>query len=151
MQITGGPVRRQFANPHRMRMPATIRSADDIAWLRDHPRAVRNLPDAGIPICIDALDDTQSGRLRSAIATYVVACGCGTGGALACSSLAIGLALLAARIASDGLHWSDVAWAGAVIGVSVLCAGIGKTLGIAVARVRFVRSCDDALRHIHAS
>lgn len=151
MRISGKPVPRQLAIPHRTRMPVTIRNADDIAWLRAHPRAVRNLPDAGIPICIDALDDAQSGRLRSGIARYVLACGCGTGGALACGSLAVGTALLAVHIAGHGLRWSDAAWAGAVIGVSVVCAGIGKSLGIAVARVRFVRCCDDALRHLHSS
>ena len=132
------------------RLPLVIRGASDIALLRAHPRDVRRLP-RGVRVRIDALGTVASTALEDAIAGYVRACGCGLGGASASAVLVAGIALIAWHATAHGLSAALLAMTACVLAAAIASAGVGKALGIALARVRFLRRCDEALAALDRS
>ena len=133
------------------RLPLIVRSADDVQTLRTHSRAVRRLPEHGVQIEVAGLEPLAAQSLMACLSAYARACGCAEGGAAALGGmLGVGVWIVA-RIATRGPRWTDVGAALAGVFLAVLLGGLGKLLGVAVARLRFERSCTEVIRKIHES
>lgn len=131
-----------------VRLPIVLRSAADIEALKNHPRGVRKLPPNGVRLDIDGLNADAALRFTHETGIYVRACGCAFGGACALAALSLVLAATALRVVQQGPRWQDLAMAAAGIVLAFLCAGLGKFVGMALAKWRFQRCCDDVLHAI---
>lgn len=135
------PVRSGFS-----RLPAIIRTADDIRTLLANSREVRKLPKNGIAVAIDGLDRSSAEKLQARILAYIRACGCATGGAVAIASLSVLLIAMTLQISQRGVRWIDLFEGAMGLLGTMLLAGLGKLLGVVVARLRFERCCRDVVR-----
>jgi len=117
-----------------------VRSADDVRTLLAHSRAVRRLPGAGPEVDIAGLDAQKARRLERRIAGYIRACGCAEGGAAALIAMLGVIAWVDHAITARGPRWSDLAALAGGLALAALCGGLGKLLGLEIARLRFERS-----------
>jgi len=127
-----------------------VRSAADLQLLRANPRAVRRLPSTGLEVAIAGLDAAHARRLEHRIRAYVRACGCAEGGAAALLGVLSTLAWVASHVAARGPQWSDLARVAVGVLLAVVLGGLGKLLGVAIARARFERCCVATRRALHA-
>jgi hypothetical protein len=128
------------------RLPLVVRTAADVRVLRDNSRAVRRLPAGGVIVAVDHLDVDLARTLKASAAAYIRSCGCAEGGVCAIIVLLGVLVLIVFRIATHDIRWSDLGIAGAGFFMAVLAGGLGKLIGLTIARLRFERICDDVIR-----
>ncbi|MFL6603174.1 MAG: hypothetical protein ACJ8R9_17845 [Steroidobacteraceae bacterium] len=140
----------QEAQPPR-RLPLLVRTARDVETLRAHPSALRRLPRQGIPVALSGLDPKQTKRFEARIRAYIRACGCAEGGIAALVSIGASFAWILSHIYQSGPRLRDVAVVIAALLLGGVLGGLGKLLGVAIARLRFVRSCDEIMRLIKGS
>jgi hypothetical protein len=130
------------------RIPLIVRTIGDLEILRNSPAAIRHLPKQGISVSLRGVEAKQSREFEDSLRTYVRACGCAAGGVAALLGIA-GVAVWGAvTIVNNGLRLGDIRFLLAALVLGTLLGGIGKALGLIVARVRFVRSCDRILTHM---
>ena len=132
----------------RVRLPLVVRTSADLQVLRANARAVRRLPPDGISVAVEGLDDVQALKFRARIGEYVRACGCAEGALVTLATLVISAIALTMRILEFGLQWSDLGFLVVSVLLALTVGGIGKWLGLAMARRRFERSCTHAIRII---
>jgi hypothetical protein len=137
--------------PSTSRLPLVVRTEADVRALRANSRAVRRLPADGLKIAIDGLNADATQTLKARIVAYIRACGCAEGGACALIALLGILVFVAVRISAHGTRWSDLGMAAAGLLLAVLIGGLGKQLGVTIARIRFERCCDAVIRKIEES
>jgi hypothetical protein len=125
-----------------------VRTTSDIRILRDNASAVRRLPRDGIRVVVPGLNADESQNFQKRISTYVRACGCAEGGAMALVGATSVLASLAWRAHVRGPRWSDFAMTAAGLVLAGLLGGLGKVVGLFIARVRFERWCNAAIEII---
>ena len=147
--LTFRPVATQ--TPTTSRLPLVVRTVADVEALRENSRAVRKLPANGLKIAIDGLCADAAQTLKARISAYVRACGCAEGGACALIVLLGVFLFIALRIIARGAQWRDLGIAASGLLLAVLVGGLGKALGLTIARLRFERCCDDVIRMIKKS
>jgi hypothetical protein len=130
------------------RLPLVVRTTADIRTLRDNARATRRLPREGIQVVIHGLNRDETRRIEKRICQYVQACGCAQGGATALIATMLVLTSLAWRMSVRGPHWSDFGAAAVGLILIVLVGGLGKTIGLLIARLRFERWCNNVIKTI---
>jgi hypothetical protein len=128
------------------RLPLVVRSGADLQALLAHPAGVRKLPWQGVRVSIPELDAAQNLRLQQRQSAFIRACGCAEGGAAGLLCLAGVMGAIGLRIAANGPQWADLAWAALGVLLAVLCGGLGKLAGLALARARFQLGGHAALR-----
>jgi hypothetical protein len=133
------------------RLPLVVRTAADIDALRVNSRAVRRLPSDGPRIALDGLNAAAAQTLKARTSAYIRACGCGEGAACALIALSGVIVFVVARISSHGARFSDMVIAAIGVLFAVLVGGLGKLLGLTMARIRFQRYCDKVIRMIEES
>jgi len=112
---------------------------------------VRKLPRSGLTIAIDGLPVDATQTLHTRINAYVRACGCAEGGACALIALLGVFVFIALRILARGAQWSDLGMAAIGLLLAVLVGGLGKVLGLTIARLRFERCCEEVIQIIKTS
>ena len=130
------------------RLPLVLQSVADVELVRVHARAVRRLPQTGPKVAIPGLEARRARQLEQRIRAYIRACGCAEGAATALVGMFSAIAWVAHGVALRGPRWSDLATAAAGLLLALLGGGVGKLLGLAVARLRFERSCVRAIRSL---
>jgi hypothetical protein len=125
-----------------------VRTAADVETLRANSRAVRHLPATGLKIAIDGLNRNAAQLLKSRIGTYVRACGCAEGGAGAFIALLGVMGFITIRIGVRGVQWSDLGTVAIGLLLAVLAGGLGKLIGLTIARLRFERCCSKVIQMI---
>lgn len=141
------PASLQLANAaHAPRLPLVLQSVADVELLRIHARAVRRLPRAGPKVAIPGLEAPRAQQLERRIRAYIQACGCAEGATMALIGMLSVLGWVVYGVALRGPRWGDLATAAAGLLLAVLGGGLGKLLGLAIARLRFERSCVRAIR-----
>ena len=133
------------------RLPLVVRTVADVAALQANSRAVRKLPADGLKIAIDGLPADAAQTLKARISAYVRACGCAEGGACALIALLGVGVFIALRILARGARWSDLGMAAIGLLLAVLVGGLGKALGLTIARLRFERCCEEVIQMIKKS
>jgi hypothetical protein len=128
------------------RLPLLVRSIAEIELLLANPRAIRRLPRAGIRVAHEECDPRVSETIQTGLLAYINACGCAEGGATAGITLLAVVAFMARQVTTRGPHWSDLGLAAAGLVLVLTVGGLGKLLGVALARVRFARCCRRALQ-----
>jgi hypothetical protein len=123
------------------RLPLRVRTAADLEALKTNARAVRKLPRAGLEVRIPDLDPRQSRRLERRIRAYIRSCGCAEGAASALIGAILVIGFIAFRTWTRGPQWSDIAWLAVGLFLAVVAGGLGKLLGMAIARLRFEHCC----------
>ena len=131
------------------RFPLVVRTARDVETLRVGLRALHRLPNRGIPVALDGLDPKETKRFEARIRAYIRACGCAEGGIAALLGIGASFAWILRHIYQRGPRLRDVALVIAALLLGVALGGLGKLLGLAIARLRFVRSCDEIMRLIN--
>lgn len=124
------------------RLPLVVRTVEDVKVLRNNSRAVRRLPAGGVIIAFEGLDEDIAQTLKASSAAYIRSCGCGEGGVFALIAFIGVLVFLTIRIVSRGVSWSDLGLLAGGLLLAVLAGGLGKVIGLTIARLRFKRSCD---------
>ena len=137
---------RHLAASTSTRLPLVVRTLADVAALRANSRAVRRLPADGVKIAIEGLPNDVAQKLKARISAYVRACGCGEGGACALIALGGVITFIALRIHQQGAHWSDLGITAIGLLLAILAGGLGKALGLTMARLRFERCCDEVIQ-----
>lgn len=130
------------------RLPLVVRSAEDVKVLRNNSRAVRRLPTGGVTVAFEGLDEDIAQTLKTSSAAYIRSCGCGEGGAFALIALIGVLVFFTGRIMSHGIRRSDLGFLGAGLLLAVLAGGLGKFVGLTIARLRFEQNCDVVMSRI---
>jgi hypothetical protein len=130
------------------RLPLIVRTASDVEMLRANTSAIRRLPSKGVQVAIPGLEPRQAQRLRERVVAYVGACGCAEGGTAALIGLLCVIGWIATEIGTRGFRWSDVGVAAAGVLLAVLLGGLGKVLGVTIARLRLERCCRQIVRII---
>lgn len=128
------------------RLPLVVRTSDDVQALRADVRAVRRLPAKTLSVALEGIDPIESERFETRIRTYIRACGCAEGGIAALIGMGAMLAWGLLPIFQRGLRAKDLLVLIAALPLGALLGGAGKLLGLAMARVRFVSSCDQLIR-----
>jgi hypothetical protein len=139
---------RHLAASTSTRLPLVVRTLADVAALRANSRAVRRLPADGLKIAIEGLHGDVAQQLPARISAYVRACGCAEGGAFALIALVGVFIFIALRIHHQGAHWSDFGITAIGVLLAVLVGGMGKALGLMIARLRFERCCEEVIQRI---
>lgn len=130
------------------RLPLIVRSASDIKTLRANSRELRRLPPEGLRVAIDGLDLAAARELQTRIRSYMKACGCAEGGAAALVAMLAVLTSIALQMSVRGPRWGDLGMAAAGLPLALVVGGMGKMLGLTVARFRFERCCSNVIRII---
>lgn len=130
------------------RLPLVLQSVADVELLRIHARAVRRLPRVGPKVAIPGLKVPCAQQLETRIRAYIQACGCAEGAATALIGLLSAFGWIGYEMVLRGPRWSDLATAAAGLLLAVLGGGLGKLLGLAIARLRFERGCARAIRSL---
>ena len=123
------------------RLPLRIRTTADLERLKANARALRKLPRAGLVVSIPGLNELHSRQLERSIRAYVHSCGCAEGAAAALIGAILVVGFIAFQMWTRGPQWSDVALVSLGLSAAVLAGGLGKMLGITIARLRFERCC----------
>ena len=145
-----GELRRQkrSAASSRQRLPLIVRTIGDVEILRNSPAALRHLPNRGIPVSLSGVAAKEAREFEYRLRAYIRACGCAAGGIAALIGMAVVASSAAVSIMHRGLRLGDIGFLLAAVVLGTVLGGIGKALGLTVARIRFVRSCDRILRHM---
>ncbi len=130
------------------RLPLVLQSLADVELIRIHARAVRKLPRAGPKVAIPGLEAPCARQLEMRIRAYIQACGCAEGAATALIGLLSVLGWVAQGVALRGPQWSDLGTVVVGLLLAVLGGGLGKLLGLAIARLRFERGCALVIRSL---
>lgn len=123
------------------RLPLRIRTTADLERLKANARALRTLPRAGLMVSIPGLNELQRRQLERSIRAYVRSCGCAEGAAAALIGAILVVGFIAFQMWTRGPQWSDVALVSLGLFAAVLAGGLGKMLGITIARLRFEHCC----------
>jgi uncharacterized membrane protein len=123
------------------RLPLRVRTAADLEALKANARALRKLPRAGLEVRIPDLDPLQSRRLERRIRVYIRSCGCAEGAAAALIVAILAIGFIAFQAWTRGPQWSDIVWVAVGLFLAVVAGGLGKLLGVAIARLRFEQCC----------
>lgn len=143
MHSTSAYLKTEFSGRrHASRLPLVVRTVEDVKVLRNNSRAVRRLPAGGVIVAFEGLDEDIAQTLKASSAAYIRSCGCGEGGAFALIAFIGVLVFFTIRIVSRGVSWSDLGLLAGGLLLAVLAGGLGKVIGLTIARLRFKRSCD---------
>ena len=137
-----------FVAPAHRRLPLIVRTIGDVETLRNSLASLRRLPGRGIPVSLTGVPADEAGEFEHRLNAYVRACGCAEGGIAAILGMAIVAGWCIASIARRGFHLSDIGIFLGVVVVGALLGGLGKAVGLGVARIRFVRACDRILKQM---
>jgi hypothetical protein len=130
------------------RLPLIVRTAGDVEVLRNSPASLRRLPVRGIPVSLTGVAAENAREFENRLRAYIRACGCAEGGIAGILGMAAVVSWAIASIIRRGFRVGDIAFVFAALVIGALLGGLGKTLGLALARIRFVRSCDRILGHM---
>jgi hypothetical protein len=125
-----------------------VRTLGDVEILRNSPGSLRRLPVRGIPVSLTGVTAEKAREFEDRLRAYIRACGCAEGGIAAIVGMAAVASWAIASIVRRGLRLGDIGFLLGMLVIGALLGGLGKTLGLAVARIRFVRSCDRILGHM---
>ena len=123
------------------RLPLRIRTAADVETLKANARSLRRLPCAGVEVRIPGLNPVHSRRLERRIRAYIRACGCAEGAAAALIGATLAIAFVTIQEWTRGPQWSDLASLAMGLFLALLAGGLGRLLGITIARLRFEHCC----------
>lgn len=128
------------------RLPLLVRTARDVETLKSNSRAVRKLPRAGLEVSIPDLHPVECRRLEQRLRSHIRSCGCAEGAAAALIGLLLVGSCVAIQVWTHGPQWIDVGMV--IVGalVAVLLGGLGKLIGVAIARLRFEYCCSRILQ-----
>jgi hypothetical protein len=130
------------------RLPFIVRTLGDVEVLRNSPGSLRRLPARGIPVSLSGVASERAREFEERLRAYIRTCGCAEGGIAGVLGVATVLSWGIASIIPRGFRLGDIGFLFGALMVGVLLGGLGKTLGLALARIRFVRSCDRILRDL---
>lgn len=142
------PTETRSAASSRPRIPLIVRTIGDLEILRNSPGAIRHLPKQGISVSLIGAPAKESQDLEDSLRAYIRACGCAAGGIAALLGMAGVAAAAAVSIMHKGLRLGDFGFLLAAVVMGTVLGGIGKALGLTVARIKFIRSCDRILRQL---
>jgi hypothetical protein len=145
-----GELRRQrpSAASSRQRIPLIVRTIGDLEILRNSHAAIRHLPRQGVSVSLSGVAAKESQEFEDSLRAYIRACGCAAGAIAALFGMASVAAWASVSIMHNGLRLGDIGFLLAAVVMGMVLGGIGKALGLTVARIKFVRSCDRILRHM---
>jgi hypothetical protein len=123
-----------------------VRTLGDVEILRNSPGSLRRLPVRGIPVSLTGVAAERTRELEDRLRAYIRACGCAEGGIAGVFGVVAVVSWGIASIIRRGFRLGDIGFLFGALVVGALLGGLGKTLGLALARIRFVRSCDRILR-----
>ena len=140
--------RRPVSESRSAMIPLVLQSLADVELVRSHASAVRRMPRAGPRVAIPGLEAPCAQQLELRMRAYIEACGCAEGAAAALIGMLSVLGWVVHGVVLRGPRWSDFATAATGLLLAVLAGGLGKLLGLAIARLRFERSCVRAIRSL---
>jgi hypothetical protein len=126
-----------------------VRTALDVATLRANPGGVRKLPAPGLRVALEGVESHESARFEARIRAYIRSCGCAEGGIAALVGIGALLVPTLVSIYHRGPRVRDLGLLMGAVLLGAVLGGLGKLVGLTMARLRFLRSCDKILKMLN--
>ena len=123
------------------RLPLRVRTAADLEALRINAQGPSKAATRRPGGQHSRLDPAPTRRLERRIRAYIRSCGCAEGATAALIAAILLIGFIAFQMWTRGPQWLDIASVAVGLFLAVVAGGLGKLLGIVIARLRFEHCC----------